>query len=112
MVRSKLKASYSNRLSAISSIFPKTPIKCSNCGRLFSKEQAFSVSRWSSGKTSERYTYCKLCASSKRGVLLLIDTDNIPYGISNVDDFFDFQKLDNRSYLSFKEKIFKGFLGK
>lgn len=65
---------------------------CDICGRTFSREKAHIVTRWDSGMRKKNYIVCKKCARNNTGVLNVVDTDKVLYGVAPVDNFLDFQK--------------------
>ena len=109
MARVKYKAKREDRLAAITKKYFIRDY-CSKCGKLLFEIDAFSVVRWSSGKTTKQYQYCKSCAKTKEDVLILVDRDEINYGIAFVDDFFDYVKEDSRANTKFAEKLIGGLL--
>lgn len=85
----------SSRLNAIKSYFCLFPKTCFCCKKKIIFNKVYKVNRWKEERKQESYYYCIKCAPSKSKVLKMIDTDNIKYGIANVDGFWWYEKKYN-----------------
>ena len=55
----------------------------------------YHVNRWGPNKRIVAHYYCLNCMHSAQDVLNEIDSDEIPFGIAGIDDFWHYSKKDN-----------------
>ena len=84
------------RLNAIRLKLVIFPTKCRCCGEEYVREKMWQVYRWGINKTRHEWNYCQNCMTSKQDVLNEVDTDDVMFGIAEVDSFNGFVKKDYR----------------
>lgn len=83
------------RLAAIKDRFYFSSKECACCKSKISLERVWSVWRYGINKSRHQWFYCKTCMPTAEDVLHEIDTDEIMFGIADVDDFDRFKKKDS-----------------
>lgn len=83
------------RLNAIKLRFFFAPVECACCRSEVKLENVWTVWRYGLNKTKHRWYYCRNCMPTAEAVLNEIDTDEIQFGIADVDDYRNFKKKDD-----------------
>lgn len=72
------------------------PTKCDCCNKICHRfTKMYHVNRWGPNKRIVAHYYCLNCMHSAQDVLNEIDSDEIPFGIAGIDDFWHYSKKDN-----------------
>ena len=71
------------------------PAKCDCCNNIYRFTKMYHVNRWGPNKRIVDHYYCLNCMHSAQDVLSEIDSDEIPFGIAGIDDFWRYSKKDN-----------------
>ena len=79
--------------------------KCSLCGRVINRQEAFYIERWNAGQTRKLYYFCPKCVSRKSQLINLVDSDKINFGLTKSDSFFKFEKRDKTANTNLVESI-------
>ena len=83
------------RLESIKLKYVLFPKKCECCKKHYKKEKMWKVNRYGINQTCHEWYYCQNCMHSAEDVLNEIDTDEVPFGIFDVDDYISFKKKDS-----------------
>jgi len=74
------------RLKAIRLKYVFFPTRCEKCGEEYKREKMWQCYRWGINKRRDKYSYCQDCMHSAEDVLNEIDTDEVLFGLADVDE--------------------------